>query len=168
MVVAIIADTHMPRGSRALPEGCVERLLAADAIVHAGDFTGPEVLAELEALARAEGRERPFVAVHGNVDAPEVVRELPERAQTQLGGETFAVIHDAGLSRGRLERMRREFPDADAVVFGHSHKPLLEREGGFQIFNPGSPTERRRAPSRSMGMALVEDGRIEFEHVYFD
>ena len=61
--------------------------------------------------------------------------------------------------------MRREFPDADAVVFGHSHMPLHEHEGGFQIFNPGSPTERRRAPARSMGIALIENGRIEFEHV---
>ena len=158
----------MPRGSRALPEGCVERLRAADAIVHAGDFVNLEVLDELEDLARLDGRERPIAAVHGNVDSAEVVRRLPDRAEIGLGGVTLGVIHDAGLSRGRIERMRVEFPDADAVVFGHSHMPLLEHEGAFQIFNPGSPTERRRAPARSMGMALAEDGRIAFEHVYFD
>ena len=158
----------MPRGSRALPEGCVERLRAADAIVHAGDFTGAEVLDELEDLARVDGRERAFVAVHGNVDAAEVVARLPERIEIGLGGVALAVVHDAGPRAGRVGRMRRAFPDADAVVFGHSHLPLHEREGAFQIFNPGSPTERRRAPARSMGMALVEDGRIEFEHVFLD
>jgi uncharacterized protein len=168
MLIAIIADTHMPKGSRVLPPECVERVRACDAIVHAGDFVGPEVLAEFEALAAADGRERPFIAVHGNVDAPEVVRRLPDRAEAELGGARLGVIHDAGLTRGRLERMRREFPDADAVVFGHSHMPLLEYQGGFQLFNPGSPTERRRAPARSMGIALAEEGRIEFEHVYFD
>jgi putative phosphoesterase len=168
MVIAIIADTHMPRGSRALPAGCVERLLAADAIVHAGDLTGLEALGEVEALALADGRERPLIAVHGNVDAAEVVARLPGRVEAELGGVRLGVVHDAGQRRGRLERMRREFPEADAVVFGHSHMPLHEHEGAFQIFNPGSPTERRRAPSRSMGMALVEASRIEFEHVYFD
>jgi len=139
----------------------------ADAVVHAGDFTGPEALAEIEAIA-AERRGRPFVAVHGNVDAAEVVARLPPRAEVRLGGATLGVVHDAGPRRGRLARMRREFPNADAVVFGHSHMPLHESEGGFQIFNPGSPTERRRAPSRSMGLAQVENGRISFEHVHFD
>jgi uncharacterized protein len=168
MRVAIIADTHMPRGSRRLPDACVEELRAADAIVHAGDFTGPEALGEVEALAAADGRERPLIAVHGNVDVPEIVRRLPERTEVELGGATIGVIHDAGVRLGRLKRMRLEFPDADAVVFGHSHTPLHESEGAFQIFNPGSPTERRRAPSRSMGIALVEGGRISFEHVLFD
>ena len=168
MRIAIIADTHMPRGSRRLPDACIDELRAADAIVHAGDFTGPEALGEIEALAAADGRKRSFVAVHGNVDTADVVKGLPARAQIDLGGVTLGVIHDAGPRRGRLARMRREFPDADAVVFGHSHMPLAEREGAFQIFNPGSPTERRRAPARSMGVALAEDGRIEFEHMYFD
>ena len=157
----------MPRGSRALPEGCVERLRAADAIVHAGDFTGPQVFAELEALA-AERPGRPFVAVRGNVDAPDIAHRLPERCETELGGVRLAVIHDAGPKKGRVGRVRREFPDADAVIFGHSHLPLCEREGAFQIFNPGSPTERRGAPARSMGLGLVQAGRIEFEHVFFE
>ena len=168
MRIAIIADTHMPRGSRRLPDSCVEELRAADAIVHAGDFTGSEALGEIEALAAADGRERPLIAVNGNVDDPEIVRRLPERVEVELEGASLAVLHDAGLSLGRLKRMKLEFPDADAVVYGHSHMPLHESEGGFQIFNPGSPTERRRAPSRSMGIALVEGGRVSFEHVLFD
>jgi putative phosphoesterase len=106
--------------------------------------------------------------VRGNVDTPEVARRLPARAEFAFVGLTIGVFHDAGARRGRLERMRREFPDADAVVFGHSHMPLHERAGDFQIFNPGSPTERRRAPSRSMGLARIERGAVEFEHVFFD
>lgn len=152
----------MPRGARRLPDACIERMRAADLIVHAGDFSAPEVLDEFESLGA------PLVAVHGNVDAPEVVRRLPARVEVELEGVGLAIIHDAGPRRGRIERMRREFPKADAVVFGHSHMPLHESSDDFQIFNPGSPTERRRAPSRSMGLARVESGRISFEHVNLD
>jgi uncharacterized protein len=73
------------------------------------------------------------------------------------------MTHDGGPAEGRLARLRRRFPDADAVVFGHSHLPLHERGGRFQIFNPGSPTERRRAPAHTMGLATARDGRLEFE-----
>jgi hypothetical protein len=73
-------------------------------------------------------------------------------------------VHDAGAAKGRLARLRRRFPDADAVVFGHSHMPLHEEDAdGFQIFNPGSPTERRRAPRQTMGIATVTGGRVMFE-----
>jgi putative phosphoesterase len=157
--IAVIADTHMPRGARRLPDACAEALAVADVIVHAGDFTGSEALAEVRSFGP------PVVAVHGNVDAPEIRGELPERATFEACGATVAVIHDAGPSRGRLGRMRSAFPDADAVVFGHSHIPLHEAAGGFQIFNPGSPTERRRAPAHTMGIAHAEGGRIRFELV---
>ena len=78
------------------------------------------------------------------------------------------MIHDAGPADGRLRRMRRRFADADAVVFGHSHIPLLETEAGFTIFNPGSPTERRRAPRHTMGVATASDGAVAFELVALD
>jgi uncharacterized protein len=159
VLLAIVADTHLPRGARRLPDECVSRLRDADLIVHAGDFTGPEALAEFEALGP------PLVAVHGNVDAPAVVTRLPAEAVFDAEGTRIAVIHDAGPQRGRLARLRRRFPDADAVVFGHSHLPLHERADGFQIFNPGSPTERRRAPSHTMGIAVAEGGEVAFELV---
>jgi putative phosphoesterase len=104
-------------------------------------------------------------AVHGNVDSPELQQELPESLSLDLGGATLAVIHDAGPAKGRLERLRARFPDADAVVFGHSHMSLHEGGDDFQIFNPGSPTERRRAPNRSMGEGTVSGGRIELRHL---
>ena len=106
-----------------------------------------------------------MAAVHGNVDSPELRRELPETISIELEDVVLGVIHDAGPAKGRLGRMRARFPDADAVVFGHSHMPLYEARDGFQIFNPGSPTERRRAPHRSMGEATVRRGRIEFRHL---
>ena len=107
----------------------------------------------------------PVAAVHGNVDSPELRRELPESLSLDLDGMTLAVIHDAGPAKGRMERLRSRFPDADAVIFGHSHMPLHEERDGFQIFNPGSPTERRRAPNRSMGEGIVSGGGIELRHL---
>lgn len=156
--LALIADTHLPRGTRRIPDRCLDALRAADLIVHAGDFSAPSILADLRELG-------PVAAVHGNVDSPELRRDLPETLSLELAGVTLGVIHDAGPAKGRLERLRARFPDADAVVFGHSHLPLHEEREGFQIFNPGSPTERRRAPHRSMGEATVRDGRIEFCHL---
>ncbi len=157
MQIAVISDTHLPRGARRLPDACVERLKSADLILHAGDLMTLAVLRELETYG-------PLVGVHGNVDDAEVRAALPASASIEAAGVTIALIHDAGPARGRLARMRRRFPKADAVIFGHSHIPLHERAGdGFQIFNPGSPTERRRSRSHTMGMASVGEGRVSFE-----
>jgi putative phosphoesterase len=159
VLVAIISDTHLPRGTRRLPDDCVERIRAADLLIHGGDISTPEVLAEIEALGP------PVTAVHGNVDSADLRRSLPEALMVRADGARIAVVHDAGPSKGRLERMRLRFPDADAVVFGHSHIPLHEQRDGFQIFNPGSPTERRRQPRHTMGLARVVRGRVRFETV---
>lgn len=159
-MIAVIADTHMPKGARRLPERCVELLTEAEATIHAGDFFAISTLEELRVLC-------PVVhAVHGNVDEPALRRSLPESLQVQVGSHTVAVIHDAGPSPDRLARLRGRFPAADAVVFGHSHLPLHEERGGFQIFNPGSPTERRRAPRRSMGLLECDSRGLTFEHVW--
>jgi uncharacterized protein len=161
--LAIISDTHLPRGERALPPACVERLRAADAILHAGDLITVAVLRELEALGP------PVHAVCGNVDEPELRMLLPRVRTCRAGGARIAMIHDAGQATGRLARMRATFPDAHAVVFGHSHLPLLESDAdGFTIFNPGSPTERRRAPRHTMGVATISGGRPAFELIVLD
>ena len=158
MRLAIISDTHMPRGTRALPAACVAELRAADAILHAGDFMRVEVLRALEALGP------PVHGIHGNVDEEALRRMLPAVRVVEAAGARIAMIHDAGQRTGRLARMRARFKDADAVVFGHSHLPLHEQApDGFQIFNPGSPTERRSAPEHTMGIATIEDGRPRFE-----
>jgi len=158
--LAVISDTHLPRGARALPAACVDRLRGADVIVHAGDFVAASVLEELRGLGP------PVEAVHGNVDDEQVRRLLPSARLVSAGGARIAVVHNGGPAHGRMRRLRARFADADAVVFGHSHIPLHERDPdtGFQIFNPGSPTDRRRQPTHSMGMAHVgEDGALRFE-----
>jgi uncharacterized protein len=159
MLIAIISDTHLPRGERRLPADCIARLRAADHIVHAGDFVEATVLDELRGFGP------PVSAVHGNVDTQELVRVLPTRREIQLGGVRLGLIHDAGPAGGRLERLRAAFSDANAVVFGHSHLPLHERTAGFQIFNPGSPTDRRAQPEHTMGVAHIDGSSIKFEHV---
>jgi putative phosphoesterase len=160
--IAVISDTHMPRGERRLPDRCLEECRTADAIIHAGDFSGVSVLDQIEALGP------PVAAVYGNVEEPGIRERLPEERLLEAAGATIAIVHNAGPAAGRLSRMQRRFPEADAVVFGHSHMPLHETDpaSGFQIFNPGSPTERRRAPRRSMGLASAEGGKVAFEHLW--
>jgi uncharacterized protein len=158
VIVAVVSDTHLPRGVRRIPDACIESMRAADLILHAGDFVEVEVLRELEALGP------PLAAVHGNVDSAELRQILPEARIVDAGGAKIALVHDAGPAAGRLERMRARFPDAHACVFGHSHIPLHEERDGFQIFNPGSPTDRRRQPDFTWGVARIEAGRIRFQH----
>jgi uncharacterized protein len=159
-LIAVIADTHMPKGSRRLPDRCVELVAGAEAVIHAGDFFAASALEEVRALC-------PVVhAVHGNVDEDELRRSLPAELEVEVGRWIVALTHDAGPAQGRLKRLRLRFPGADAVVFGHSHLPLHEQEGGFQIFNPGSPTERRRAPQPSMGLLDRGPGGLVFKHVW--
>jgi putative phosphoesterase len=160
--IAIVSDTHLPRGSRAIPRECLERMRAADLVLHAGDLSAADVLDELRALGP------PVAAVHGNVDSAEVRRLLPERQVVDAAGVRIGMVHDAGAASGRLRRLRLTFPECAAVVFGHSHIPLHEEDDGFQIFNPGSPTDRRRQPRHSMGEAVVADGRLSFQHVWLD
>ena len=164
MRLAIISDTHLPRGARRLPDACLERLRAADLILHAGDLAAASVLDELEALGP------PVAAVHGNVDGPDLRARLPERRVVEAGGARIGMVHDAGPAVGRLERQRAAFADCDAVVFGHSHIPLHERDeaSGFQLFNPGSPTDRRRQPRHTMGAAEAVGGEVRFELVFLD
>jgi len=157
VLLAVISDTHLPRGSRRLPEACLERLRTADAILHAGD------LMELEVLELLQGLGPPVHAVRGNVDSSQLQARLPLTRTVEADGARIAMIHDAGPATGRLARMRRRFPDAHAVVFGHSHIPLHEERDGFQIFNPGSPTERRRSPEHTMGSAAIAAGEVRFE-----
>jgi putative phosphoesterase len=159
VLLAVISDTHLPRGARRIPDACIERLRAADLILHAGDLVEGDVLAAIAAIGP------PVAAVHGNVDAPEVRLRLPAARMVEADGARIAMVHDAGPSSGRLPRLRARFPDADAVVFGHSHIPLHERDkrSGFQIFNPGSPTDRRRQATHTMGLAHAEGGELRFE-----
>ena len=142
-LVAVIADTHIPRGRRQLPDACLRILADADLILHAGDVTAATVLDELRKLA-------PLLAVHGNQDEPDLRASLPERLVAEVAGFRIGMIHDAGRRNGRAGRLATGFPGCDAVVYGHSHVPEVSRHGGTWILNPGSPTERRSSPHRSL------------------
>lgn len=144
MLIAVISDTHMPRGARRLPAACVERLRASDLILHAGDLASVSFLEELRALGP------PVEAVLGNVDEPALAALLPETRVVELEGRRIGMVHDGGPPVGRPARLLARFPGCDAVVYGHSHLPEVERVEGAWILNPGSPTERRRAPARTM------------------
>jgi putative phosphoesterase len=153
-LVAVIADTHLPRGGRRLPEGCVERLRAADAILHAGDFVTLAFLEELRALGP------PVHGVHGNMDEPALRDALPRECVLELDGLRIGMVHEAGAAAGRAERLASRFPRCDAVIYGHTHVPEVNRHGHVLILNPGSPTERRRAPTRAMLLLEAAPGRL--------
>lgn len=153
-LAAVIADTHMPRRARMLPEGLIPHLQRADLILHAGDLMDPTLLEELAAYA-------PTRAVRGNLDPPEA--KLPETLEFEFGGARVAMIHDSGPKKGRQGRMRRRFPGARIVVFGHSHIPWLEDEAGLLLLNPGSPTDRRRQPDHTFALLRAEDGEVAAE-----
>ncbi|HEY3463212.1 MAG TPA: metallophosphoesterase family protein [Gaiellaceae bacterium] len=159
MLVAVVADTHMPRGGRRLPDACVERLRAADLILHAGDVVAESVFEELVALGP------PVHAVHGNMDDAALRERLPRTLVVDAGGLRIGMTHDPGPRVRREERLAARFPGCAAVVYGHTHEPQVGRAGHVWILNPGSPTERRRAPSHTMLVLEIAGTRIEPELV---
>jgi putative phosphoesterase len=152
LLAVVIADTHLPRRARALPEGLTPHLGRADLVLHAGDLMDPALLDELAAYA-------PVNAVRGNLDPP----SLPVTLEFEFGGAKVAMIHDSGRRQGRRTRLRRRFPDARVVVFGHSHIPFLEDESGLMLLNPGSPTVRRRQPRHTFALLHEEEGEVRAE-----
>jgi putative phosphoesterase len=157
--VAAIADTHLPRGARRLPDACLERLATADLIVHGGDLSAVSVLEELRALGP------PVRAVYGNADEPALRESLPKEAVVEAGGARLGLVHIPGPAAGREARLAARFPGCDAVLFGHTHLPVVERHAGVWLLNPGSPTERRRGPFHSMLVLEIEAGEIRPELV---
>jgi uncharacterized protein len=162
MQIAVISDTHMPRGGRRLPGACLERLRVADLILHGGDLTGTAFLDELCALGP------PVAAVHGNMDDAAVRERLPLERVVEAGGAQIGMVHIPGPREGRAERLAARFPGCDVVVYGHTHLPEIVRSGRLLILNPGSPTERRRSPHRSMLWLVVGVGRPAAELLIFD
>jgi putative phosphoesterase len=151
----LIADTHLPRRARDLPEPVWSAVDSADVVIHAGDWV------DVDLLDRLEGRARRLVAVHGNNDHGVLRERLPEVARAEIDGLRFAVVHETGAAKGREERCADRFPDADVLVFGHSHIPWDTTAGsGLRLLNPGSPTDRRRQPHCTYMTALVESGAL--------
>jgi len=154
LLAVVLADTHIPRRAKALPQDLLPYLERADGILHAGDLMDPALLEELARYA-------PVRAVRGNLDPPKA--GLPETLQFDFGGVPVTMIHDSGPKKGRRSRMRRRFPKARVVVFGHSHIPWLEDEDGLLLLNPGSPTDKRRQPDFTFAILQVEGGEVRAE-----
>ncbi|MEZ5141453.1 MAG: metallophosphoesterase family protein [Acidimicrobiales bacterium] len=151
--VAVLADTHLRPGGRPLPEPVWAQVRAADVVLHAGDVVCGELLDELASVTTVH-------AVLGNNDVG-LERRLPDRLELVLGGVRIAMVHDSGARRGRPDRLRRWFPRAGLVVFGHSHEPVDEvGVDGQRLFNPGSPTQRRRQPRCTMGVLELAEGAV--------
>lgn len=154
MRIAVLADTHAPRHWKRMPPRVAEVIDGADVILHAGDVCVPSVLDELAQVA-------PVHVVLGNNDGHDVAAwGAPETLEIELAGLRVAMIHDSGQKTRRTARMRRRFPDADLVVFGHSHIPMDVEGDGVRVFNPGSPTDRRRQPHGTVGVLEVVDGLL--------
>jgi len=152
--MVVLADTHAPRRWRTCPPRVAGQLRGADLILHAGDVCTAAVLDELAAYA-------PVRAVRGNNDGPDVAAwGAPDSLEIDVGGVRLAMIHDSGPRAGRAARLRLRFPSADLVVFGHSHIPLDQAADGQRIFNPGSPTDRRRQAHGTLGVLEIDGGRL--------
>ncbi|MEV8212451.1 metallophosphoesterase [Leifsonia sp. NPDC077715] len=155
MRLLLISDTHVPKRARVLPPAVLEAVDVADVVIHAGDWVDAATLDVLEE------RSRRLIGVYGNNDGPELRARLPEVARAELGGVRFAVVHETGPATGREARADAAYPDADVLVFGHSHIPWdTVSPGGLRLLNPGSPTDRRRQPVCTFMTAEVADGRL--------
>ncbi|QDY07513.1 metallophosphoesterase [Micromonospora sp. HM134] len=156
MRLLMIADTHLPRRARELPDEVWTAVDAADVVLHAGDWV------EVDLLDRLAERARRLVGVYGNNDGPDLRARLPEVAEVELAGLRVAVVHETGPKTGREQRCAARFPDRDLLVFGHSHIPWDSvAPGGLRLLNPGSPTDRRAQPYATYLTAEVAAGQLD-------
>jgi putative phosphoesterase len=160
----LLADTHVPRRARALPDAVWAEVDRADVVVHAGDWVSHDFYEELR------GRASVLHGVHGNNDGTELRAVLPETARFEIEAVRFACIHETGAAKGRELRADASFPDVDVLVFGHSHIPWDSTSpAGLRLLNPGSPTDRRRQPRASYLWVEADAGRLtEVRFVYLE
>ena len=151
----LMSDTHVPHRARGIPAELWDAVDAADVVIHAGDWTGIPLLVELTERAAQ------LIGVRGNNDTDSGFAALPEIAAATIDGLRFAVVHETGAATGRETRSAARFPDADVLVFGHSHIPWdTTAESGLRLLNPGSPTDKRRQPHGTFVTAVVDDGEL--------
>jgi hypothetical protein len=157
VTLVVLADTHLPKRAKVLPDPVLRAVEAADGVVHAGDWVD---LATLELLASATPL---LLGCAGNNDGPDLHARLPEVARAEVEGVRLGVVHETGAASGREARADARFPDLDLLVFGHSHIPWdSTTPRGLRLLNPGSPTDRRRQPVRTFGELVLQEGGISW------
>ena len=163
LTIGVLADTHMPSRARELPFPVLNGLRHVDLILHAGDFTNRDAYDRICRIGP------PVLAVRGNTDLPDLQRALPIKRVVEVGPWRIGMTHGDSGSRGATtpERAQRAFTDVQCVVFGHSHQPMNEEVDGVLLFNPGSPTDRRTAPSFSYGLLHITEAGITGEIIRF-
>lgn len=168
--IVVVSDTHMFRMGKALPPALIEELSeGADLILHAGDWTAPEVYDLLAPYGPVEG-------VTGNNDGVAIAERWGERRIIEIGGHVIGLTHGHLGRRGTEANALAAFEDddVDMIVFGHSHVPLsnsvVRKDDARKVilFNPGSPTDKRRQPRYSYGVITLNGLLATFEHRYFD
>ena len=156
----VLSDTHLPKRARELPAVLWAEIEAADAVVHAGDWVSEDLLDEMSQ------RSRQLIACYGNNDGGALPGRLPLIARATIEEVRLAVIHETGPAAGREQRMDAQFPDADLLVFGHSHIPWDSvTPNGLRLLNPGSPTDRRRQPFCTYQRVRIDAKTVEAELV---
>lgn len=165
MKIVVVSDTHMPRMAKQLPSGLVSELDSADLILHAGDWTGIDVYEMLAKFAPVEG-------VAGNNDGETIIQKFGYRKTIQCEDLTIGLVHGHSFIAGRTAQQHalQSFApgEVDVIVFGHSHIPVNEKHGDLLLFNPGSPTDKRRQPRYSFGILEIEGKKIKARHVFDD
>lgn len=160
--IVIVSDTHIPMRAKKLPQALVAECRTADFIIHAGDWQTLDVYYELAAYAETDG-------VTGNVDPWDILDRFGKKKIFTFGDVKVGVIHGDGIRQTTEQRAFDAFADEDVdiIVFGHSHIPVMREVQGVTLFNPGSPTDKRRQPQYSFGLLEIGDS-WELRHVFFD
>ncbi|QWU17476.1 hypothetical protein SAMN04487895_104120 [Paenibacillus sophorae] len=165
MKVGVVSDTHMTRAGKKLPKALIEGLAGVELILHLGDWVDMEVYDELSALAPVDG-------IAGNNDGQDIVKRFGERKIVTVAGARIGMVHghQPYTGRGTDGNALRAFAgeSLDCILFGHSHQPLMRSENGILLFNPGSPTDKRREKLYSFGLLDIEEGKIEARHIFYE
>lgn len=159
--IGVVSDTHIPKRAKVLPKELINGLKGVDFIIHAGDWQSLEVYKELSKIAPVDG-------VAGNVDGEEIVKRFGRKKNFTIGRYNIGVVHGEGIRKTTEKRVIEAFKDepVDLIIFGHSHIPLYKKSGEVWLFNPGSPTDKRRQMKYSFGIILL-GAQINATHIYY-
>jgi len=152
--IGVISDTHISDSSKKIPEDIANIFFNVDLIIHAGDLTNICITEELNSIAKTE-------AVRGNMDDDSNC--LPIKKILDISNFKIGIIHGYGAPQDIRNRIKKEFPPVDVIIYGHTHTPYNKVEDGILFFNPGSPTDKRFSPYNSVGILEIQDRKITGE-----